>query len=132
MANARIPGPLGGYDYLSRPPGPLGRDDNSLAFPESASGSWRLAGRVSVEVFEHRNTAGSMGLDHRPIRVADAGKEDKPKQKGRVVRAERQPRRPPGPAYYTEEQLRDWYNFYRNAKVEFVELVNGKRTQAKA
>ena len=73
-----------------------------------------------------------MGLDHRPIRVANAGKEDKPKQKGRVVRVERQPRRPPGPGYYTEEQLREWYNFYPYAKMEFVELVNGKRTQTKA
>ena len=58
-----------------------------------------------------------------------------PKQKGRVVRVEHQgrsTRRPPGPGAYTEEQLRNWYKFYPNAKTESVDMVNGKRTQDKA
>jgi hypothetical protein len=56
-------------------------------------------------------------------------------KKGRVVRVERQGRsrrKPPGPGAYTEEELRDWYKFYPNAKTESVGMDNGKRTQDKA
>jgi hypothetical protein len=55
-----------------------------------------------------------------------------PKQKGRVVRVEHPRRQPPGPGAYTDKQLREWYKFYPNSTMNYVELVNGKRTQEKA
>lgn len=61
MANFRIPGPIRGYDYLARARGPLGYDDNSLAY-------------------EHQNSPGPIGVKaHRPIRVADAPEKDSKK-----------------------------------------------------
>jgi Domain of unknown function (DUF4157) len=56
-------------------------------------------------------------------------------KKGRVVRVEHQGRwrlKPPGAGAFTQEELREWYDRHQNAKLESVNLVNGRRTQEKA
>jgi len=68
VASARIPGPLREFDLLAKPPGPLGFNDNSLAYAPG-------------------NTPGPIGVrSHRPIRVADAPKGD-PKKSAKAPAA---------------------------------------------
>jgi hypothetical protein len=58
VANARIPGPLREFDHLAKRPGPLGFNNNSLAY-------------------EARNAPGPVGTrNRRPTRVADGSKKD--------------------------------------------------------
>jgi hypothetical protein len=61
MANARVPGPLGAHDHLASPQRLWTREDNSYQ-----SGSSHPPGPLGVR-------------EHRPIRVADAQKEDSKK-----------------------------------------------------
>jgi Domain of unknown function (DUF4157) len=56
-------------------------------------------------------------------------------KKGRVIRVEHQGRwrlKPPGPGAFTQDELREWYDRHPDAKLDSVNLVNGRRTQEKA
>ncbi len=81
-------------------------------------------GRIPKPTHVVQQSKGSRVVQRQP-------KKDEPK-KGRVVRVER-PRKarpvPPGPGAYTEEELRNWYTSHPDAKMKYVDKVNGKRTQ---
>jgi hypothetical protein len=94
----------------------------------------RLSGCAKMGLaFRAGDTAGYTGVrHHRTVRVADGPR------KGRVIRIEHPSRpkkpklTPPGNGAFTEEQLQEWYKSHPNAKLKFVDLVNGKRTRDKA
>jgi hypothetical protein len=108
MTNAKLPDSLRDFDDVAAHPGVLGCTKMGLSFRP-----WNTPGGADVRY-------------HRPVRVADAPK------KGRVVRIERPSKarpKPPGLGAFTEEQLQDWYRSHPKAKMKFVDMVNGKRTQ---
>jgi Domain of unknown function (DUF4157) len=89
--------------------------------------------------FNPRNREGRKLIAHELTHVLQQSNgsrsvQQQPK-KGRVVRVEHQGRsrrKPPGPGAYSSEELRSWYDWHPNAKMESVVMVNGKRTQEKA
>jgi len=109
MTTSKTPGSLRDFDEVATHPGPLGCARMGLAYR-----AWDTQGSLATRY-------------HRPVRVADGPK------KGKVVRIEHPTSKPkpPGLGKFTEAQLQEWYKFYPKAKLKYVDLVNGKRTQDK-
>jgi Domain of unknown function (DUF4157) len=92
--------------------------------------------------FNPQNSAGRQLIAHELTHVVQQSKGGRNVQhisrqpkKGKVVRVERESRfrrRPPGPGAYTDAEYSRWLERYPDLKREFVDLVNGKRTQDKA